>query len=142
VKANKHFGELIIAGKMHSAGTAGKLFDLNAFSRFAEAGADDILFRAPGTVPGVREVTLAHAIENVKNKGALTLAAIGTSQEGAEEETIRAIALSSKREGVDIFHIGDAGYSGMALPENIQTLSVTVRGKRHTYIRIAASALR
>jgi hypothetical protein len=140
--ANKHFGGLIIAGKMHNAGTAGSVFDLNAFSHFAEAGADVILFPAPGTVPGVREETLANAIENVKNKGALTLAAIGTSQEGADEETIRAIALSSKRAGVDIFHIGDAGYSGMALPENIQTLSVTVRGKRHTYIRMAASALR
>jgi hypothetical protein len=140
--ANKHFGGLIIAGKMHNAGTAGNVFDINAFSRFAEAGADVILFPAPGTVPGVREETLAHAIENVKSKGALTLAAIGTSQEGADEETIRAIALSSKRAGVDIFHIGDAGYSGMALPENIQTLSVTVRGKRHTYIRMAASALR
>jgi hypothetical protein len=52
--ANKHFGGLIIAGKMHNAGTAGKLFDLDAFSRFAEAGADVILFPAPGTVPGVR----------------------------------------------------------------------------------------
>jgi hypothetical protein len=140
--ANKHFGGLIIAGKMHNAGTAGNVFDLDAFSRFAEAGADVILFPAPGTVPGVREETLAQAIENVKSKGALTLAAIGTSQEGADEETIRAIALSSKRAGVDIFHIGDAGYSGMALPENIQTLSITVRGKRHTYIRMAASALR
>ncbi|MDR7077293.1 hypothetical protein J2Y03_002317 [Neobacillus niacini] len=140
--ANKHFGGLIIAGKMHNAGTSGSVFDMNAFSRFAEGGADVILFPAPGTVPGVREETLAKAIENVKNKGALTLAAIGTSQEGADEETIRAIALSSKRAGVDIFHIGDAGFSGMALPENIQTLSITVRGKRHTYIRMAASALR
>jgi hypothetical protein len=142
ILANKHFGGLIIAGKMHNAGTAGSVFDLDAFSRFAEAGADVILFPAPGTVPGVREETLAKAIENVKSKGALTLAAIGTSQEGADEETIRAIALSSKRAGVDIFHIGDAGYSGMALPENIQTLSITVRGKRHTYIRMAASPVR
>jgi hypothetical protein len=142
ILANKHFGGLIIAGKMHNAGTAGKLFDINAFSRFAEAGADVILFPALGTVPGVREETLAKAIETVKNKGALTLAAIGTSQEGADEETIRSIALSSKRAGVDIFHIGDAGFSGMALPENIQTLSITVRGKRHTYIRMAASAVR
>ncbi|MEH7009565.1 haloacid dehalogenase-like hydrolase [Neobacillus niacini] len=140
--ANKHFGGLIIAGKMHNAGTEGSVFDYEAVSRFAEAGADVILFPAPGTVPGVREEALAKAIEIVKNKGALTLAAIGTSQEGADEETIRAIALSSKRAGVDIFHIGDAGYSGMALPENIQTLSITVRGKRHTYIRMAASALR
>lgn len=51
------------------------------------------------------------------------------------------LALSSKSAGLDIFHIGDAGYSGMmALSENIQTLSITVRGKRHTYIRMAASS--
>lgn len=127
---------------MHNAGTEGSLFDYEAVSRFADAGADVILFPSPGTVPGVREETLAKAIETVENKGSLILSAIGTSQEGADEETIRAIALSSKRAGVDIFHIGDAGYSGMALPENIQTLSITVRGKRHTYIRMAASALR
>jgi hypothetical protein len=70
---NNHFGGLIIAGKMHNAGTAGSMFDFNAFSRFAEVGADVILFPAPGTVPGVREETLAQAIENVKNKGACTI---------------------------------------------------------------------
>ena len=41
---------------------------------------------------------------------------IGTSQEGADEGTIREIALLNKRCGIDIQHIGDAGFCGIALP--------------------------
>ncbi len=74
--------------------------------------------------------------------GKLVLAAIGTSQEGADEATVREIALSAKRGGADLLHIGDAGMSGMAVPENIQALSVAIRGRRHTYIRMAASVNR
>ncbi|MEH6943176.1 DUF7916 family protein [Bacillus sp. JJ722] len=140
--AKEHFQGLIIAGKMHSAGTTGNVLDLQSIEDFVAAGADLILLPAPGTVPGVRERTLAEAIQLVKSKGALTLAAIGTSQEGADVETIRSIALSAKRAGADMIHIGDSGFSGMAIPENIQALSIAIRGKRHTYIRMAASALR
>ena len=35
--------------------------------------------------------------------------------------------------------IGDTGYPGMALPENIMAYSVAIRGVRHTYHRMAAS---
>ena len=44
--------------------------------------------------------------------------------------------------GADIHHIGDSGYMGMALPENIMAYSVAIRGKRHTYRRMAVSLLR
>lgn len=64
---------------------------------------------------------------------------IGTSQEGADEDTIRQIALMCKMAGTDIHHIGDSGYMGMALPENITAYSVAIRGKRHTYRRMAMS---
>lgn len=140
--AQEHFGGLIIAGKMHGAGTRGSVIDREAAVSFAEAGADIVLFPAPGTVPGLREEELAGIIAEVKKKGALALAAIGTSQEGADEGTVRAIALSAKRAGADLLHIGDAGYSGMANPENIMALSIAIRGRRHTYIRMAASPLR
>ncbi len=40
--------------------------------------------------------------------------------------------------GADVHHIGDAGYSGVAIPENIMALSMAVRGRRHTWFRIAA----
>jgi len=66
----------------------------------------------------------------------------GTSQEGADESTIRQIALNSKMAGADMFHIGDAGVAGIAIPENIMAYSIVVRGKRHTYVRMASSVLR
>lgn len=58
------------------------------------------------------------------------------------EQTIRQIALNSKMIGADLHHIGDAGYHGIAIPENIMTYSITIRGKRHTYARMASSPLR
>ena len=74
--------------------------------------------------------------------GCLTITAIGTSQEGADVATIRQIALMCKMTGTDIHHIGDSGYVGMALPENIMAYGVTIRGIRHTYHRMASSILR
>jgi hypothetical protein len=47
--------------------------------------------------------------------------------------------LMSKMTGADILHIGDAGYSGMANPENILAFSLAIRGRRHTYRRMAVS---
>jgi hypothetical protein len=69
----------------------------------------------------------------------MTMTAIGTSQEGASVETIRQIALMCKMAGTDLHHLGDAGYVGMAPPENIQAYSVAIRGIRHTYARMARS---
>ena len=71
--------------------------------------------------------------------GALTITAIGTSQEGSDTATIRQIALWCKMTGTDIHHIGDSGYVGMALPENITAYSIAIRGIRHTYHRMAQS---
>ena len=81
-------------------------------------------------------VSFAHSL------GCLTITAIGTSQEGADVATIRQIALMCKMTGTDIHHLGDAGYGGMALPENIQAYSIAVRGIRHTYHRMACSVNR
>ena len=44
--------------------------------------------------------------------------------------------------GTDILHIGDTGYTGMALAENIMAYSIAVRGIRHTYHRMAMSVER
>ena len=144
----REFGDRLIlaAGKMHASGIltegAEKIITKEDVRAFAEAGADIILLPAPGTVPGitmeyVRElVSFAHAL------GCLTITAIGTSQEGADTATIRQIALMCKMTGTDIHHLGDAGYGGMALPENIQAYSIAVRGIRHTYRRMAGSVNR
>ena len=111
----------------------------NSIKEFIEAGADVILMPAVNTVPGLSEQEVTEACRYIKAHGALSLSAIGTSQEGADEGTIREIALLNKRCGIDIQHIGDAGFCGIALPENIMALSIAIRGKRHTYHKIASS---
>jgi hypothetical protein len=137
---------LIIAGKMHGAGVAGEtgsgIISEDVVLRFVQAGADVVLMPAPGTVPGVTLEKTAQLVRAAHEHGALVMLTIGTSQEGADEDTIRQIALASKMAGADLYHIGDAGYHGIAIPENIMTYSIAIRGKRHTYIRMARSPLR
>lgn len=139
VEAKKYFNGLIIAGKMHGAGVNEPVVDLDAIKEFIDAGADVILMPAVNTVPGLSEATVTEACEYIHAHNALALSAIGTSQEGADCETVREIAIVNKRCGVDIQHIGDAGWCGVALPENIMTLSVAIRGERWTYRKMAAS---
>lgn len=140
--AKEYFGGMIIAGKMHSSGIDEALVDLDSIERFIDAGADIILMPAVYTVPGLSEEEVRDACKLIKSKGALSLSSIGTSQEGSDEGTIREIALVNKRCGIDIQHIGDAGWCGIALPENIMTLSIAIRGKRWTYHKIASSVNR
>lgn len=140
--AKEYFGGLVIAGKMHSAGVDEALVDLNVIKKFVEAGADIILLPAVNTVPGLTEQMAFEAVTLIHKLGALALSAIGTSQEGSDEATVREMAIVNKRCGFDIQHIGDAGFGCMALPENIMALSIAIRGKRHTYTRIASSIKR
>lgn len=137
---------ILTAGKMHASGIfseAGeKILTENEVESFVDAGADVILLPAPGTVPGISMEYAAKLIKRAHEKGALAMTTIGTSQEGADEDTIRQIALMCKMAGADIHHIGDSGYMGMALPENIMAYSIAIRGKRHTYRRMAVSLLR
>ena len=140
--AKEYFGGMIIAGKMHSSGIDEALVDLDSIERFIDAGADIILMPAVYTVPGLSEEEVTAACKLIKSKGALSLSSIGTSQEGSDEGTIRQIALVNKRCGIDIQHIGDAGWCGIALPENIMALSIAIRGKRWTYHKIASSVTR
>lgn len=97
---------------------------------------------SPGTVPGFTVEKTAKLVETVHERGALAILTTGTSQEGADEDTVKQIALNSKMAGADLFHIGDAGLAGMAVPENIMAYSIVVRGKRHTFVRMASSILR
>ncbi|NJE44909.1 haloacid dehalogenase-like hydrolase [Massilimicrobiota sp. SW1139] len=140
--AKEYFGGMIIAGKMHSSGIDEALVDLDSIERFIDAGADIILMPAVYTVPGLSEEEVRDACKLIKSKGALSLSSIGTSQEGSDGGTIREIALVNKRCGIDIQHIGDAGWCGIALPENIMALSIAIRGKRWTYHKIASSVNR
>ena len=137
---------ILAAGKMHASGIltegAEKIITKEDIKAFREAGADIILLPAPGTVPGISLEYIRELIGYAHSLGALTITAIGTSQEGADIATIRQIALMYKMAGTDIHHLGDSGYGGMALPENIQAYSIAVRGIRHTYRRMAGSVNR
>ncbi|QKY68385.1 haloacid dehalogenase-like hydrolase [Lentibacillus sp. CBA3610] len=134
---------MIIAGKMHGAGVrneAGSTIVSQDFvSEFARAGSDVVLLPAVGSIPGTTPAKTEQLIQAVHEQGALALTAIGTSQEGARAETIQQMALQNKMAGADIHHIGDAGEHGIAVVENIMDYSIAIRGKRHTYIRMAAS---
>lgn len=137
---------LIIAGKMHGAGVSGEaggeIVNVKDIGSFVQAGADIVLLPSPGTIPGITVDICRQMVLAAQREGALALLATGTSQEGADEATIRQIALNSKMAGADLYHIGDGGFTGIAVPENIMTYSITIRGRRHTYIRMAASVYR
>ncbi len=137
---------ILAAGKMHAAGileeAAEQIMTKDDVKRFRKAGADILLFPAPATVPGITMEYVRGLVSYAHSLGALTITAIGTSQEGADIDTIRQIALMCKMTGTDIHHLGDTGYAGMSLPENIQAYSVAIRGIRHTYHRMAASVRR
>lgn len=134
---------LIITGKMHGAGivqeSGSDILTEQDIAEFVQQGVDVVLVPAPGTLPGMSQQKVASLIECIHSHGALAMTAIGTSQEGADVNTIRQIALMSKMAGADLHHIGDTGYIGMALPENIMAYSIAIRGIRHTYTRMARS---
>ena len=144
----EHLGNdvVLIAGKMHAAGILSEggenIITKADVEAFCEAGADIILMPAPGTVPGITMEYIRGLVCVAHEKGKMTLTAIGTSQEGADIATIREIALMCKMTGTDMHHLGDAGYGGMSLPENILEYGKVIRGIRHTYHRMAVSIKR
>lgn len=137
---------VLAAGKMHAAGVlseaAENIMTEQDMAQFVEAGAEILLLPAPGTVPGITVEYARSLVTCAHKRGVLTITAIGTSQEGADTDTIKRLALLCKMTGTDIHHLGDAGYAGMSLPENIMAYSVAMRGIRHTYHRMAVSVER
>ena len=133
----------LVAGKMHSSGIPSEsgenIITKEDVDLFIDNGADIVLLPAPGTVPGLTTDYIHSLIKEIHKHNKLALTSIGTSQEGADIETVKRIALESKIAGADLHHIGDSGYMGMSLPENIFAYSVAIRGVRHTYRRMAMS---
>lgn len=137
--AKQHYNGIIIAGKMHSSGVNEPVVTLEDVKNFLTAGADIILVPAVGTVPGFDEDQMKIIVKEVHAQGALILSAMGTSQESSEPEMVRDIAIKNKICGVDMHHIGDSGYGGLAPVENIFALSKAIRGQRHAVSRMARS---
>lgn len=137
-----NFSGLIIAGKMHSAGVDEPVITKTFVNKFIDAGADIILAPSIGTVPGFDEMQLKEIVKAVHQHGGLVMSAIGTSQESSDPSTIRDFAIRNKICGVDIQHIGDAGFGGLAPVNNIFELSKAIRGERHTVSMLARSIQR
>lgn len=132
---------VLISGRMNLAGLTGhstEYFSNEFVTNLAEAGVDIFLLPTPGTAQGMDMTLATNLVNTASMNGMMTMSGIGSSQEGADEATIKTLAMNSRMIGVDIHHLGDAGYiSGMATPENIMTYSVAIKGKRHTYRKMS-----
>jgi hypothetical protein len=135
-------GVVLLAGKMHAAGTTDPVITAADVDAFAYGGAEGVLLPAPGTVPGMTVEIVRALVEAAHERDLLVMNTVGTSQEGASVSTIEQLALMSKMTGADIHHIGDAGTIGIAVPENITAWSLALRGRRHTWHRMTASLRR
>lgn len=138
---------VIASGKMHSSGmvneSSSEMVQISDVDGFIDAGVDIVLVPAPGTVPGFTTAKVEALVAHIQRRGKIALTSIGTSQEGADTDTIRSIALQAKMAGADVHHIGDCGMGpGMAIPENILAYSTVIRGRRHTYRQMARSIVR
>lgn len=133
---------VIIAGKMHHAGVTDDPLTEDVITRLIGAGTDIVLLPSPGTVPGFSLEEATRFVRYIHNENKLAMSTIGTSQEGSSQHVIETLALQNKRIGFDLHHIGDAGYTGLAIPENITAYSVAIRGKRHTMVRMTQAVNR
>lgn len=148
-EAKENFNGLIIAGKMHAAGTDGVVMDLEIAKEFVTAGCDILLVPAPYTIPHFNENDLREIADYIRaynkdkeiDQKVLIMSAIGTSQETADKDTIRKIALAAKANGAHLQHIGDA-MNGISLPENIYTMGVAIRGVRWQIYQMSSSIKR
>ncbi|SDW85510.1 hypothetical protein SAMN05444487_10714 [Marininema mesophilum] len=136
---------ILMAGKMHGTGVNPSNRDWlteKELEGFIEHGADVILLPLPGSVPGISVAMVNKWVRMCHERGALTMLTLGTSQESSSQGVIERLAIDGKMAGGDLFHIGDAGFSGIALPENIHAYSISLKGRRHTYRRMAQSHYR
>ena len=148
-EAKENFNGLIITGKMHAAGTDGVVMDLEIAKEFVNAGCDILLVPAPYTIPHFNENDLREIADYIRaynkdkeiDQKVLIMSAIGTSQETADKDTIRQIALAAKSSGAHLQHIGDA-MNGISLPENIYTMGVAIRGVRWQIYQMSSSIIR
>ena len=108
-----------------------------------DIGVDVIGLPAPGTYPGFTVPYAARLVEMIHHGGALASLGLHTSQEGSDTDTIKRLALNAKMAGADIHELGDSGFTESLIePQNIMAYSIAVRGRRHTYRRMAMSPLR
>ena len=105
-----------------------------------DAGADVIDLPAPGSRHGISVSMIQELVQFIHTykPGTLAMTFLNSSVEGADQDTIRMIALMMKETGADIHAIGDGGFSGCTTPENVMQLSISLKGKPYTYFRMAS----
>lgn len=106
-----------------------------------DAGADVICLPMPGSRTGITADMIRELVEYAHSykEGTITMSFLDGSVEGADEQTVRECTLLSKMTGTDIHAIGDAGMSGVSIPENIYQMSITTKGRRLTFYRLAST---
>lgn len=105
-----------------------------------DAGVDIMGLPGPGTYPGFTLNYVTHFVEMIHNAGVMSSLGLHTSQEGADIDTIRRLALLNKQAGADMHELGDSGFNEAIIePLNIMEYSIAIRGRRHTYRRMAMS---
>lgn len=109
-------------------------------SKLIDAGADVICLPMPGSRTGITVDMIRDLVEftHKYKPGTLAMSFLDGSVEGSDEDTIRLCTLMSKQTGADIHAIGDAGCSGMATPENIYQMALTLKGRRLTWYKLAS----
>jgi len=137
---------LIFAGKWED-GTVDRVLGDPLASRPArevikdliDAGADVITLPGPGSRQGITVDLIRPLVEFVHEykPGTLAMVFLDQSVEGADIDTIRLLALDSRKTGADIHAIGDAGPVGIAPPENIYQFSMSIKGRLKTWFRMA-----
>lgn len=137
----------IVSGKPVGSGIAGetgaKLITPDDIEAFQAAGCDAIALPMPGASPGWTTEAVRELVSLVHKQGALAWLVMIGSVEGSSIDVIHRIALEAKMTGADVHEIGEGGFSiSIAVPENIMKYSIALRGRRHTYRRMAMSPLR
>ena len=107
-----------------------------------DAGSQMICLATPGTSQGWRSDQTAKLVDLSHRAGGLVWSVITGSIEGSPPDVIHRLALENKMLGIDAVRVDEAGLSGMPLPESVYEFSLALRGKRHTYRRMASSPLR
>ena len=131
---------MLVAGRMPWGGSRMGISDFmlpSEVDKVVEAGANMVVLPAPGTMADATLEVIREAVALAHRLGALAEITIGTSQESADQDTVRRLAMESKLTGADLFDIGDGGFTGVAPPENIFAFAVAIKGRRHTYRRMA-----
>lgn len=108
-----------------------------------DSGIDLIELPTVGTQPGTDLETVTEWVRIAHRAGTLVNLWIASSQEGGDTDTIKALAWDFRKTGADMITISDVNLTeAVPEPENILALGVAIRGRRHTYRRMAFSTLR